>query len=441
MIEPITRRQFIASSSLAAASLALGLGPRAYAQSQGANNRIVLGLIGCGGMGRANLKSFMDIEGVEVGALCDVDAKHLDETVADVVGAGRRAPRTYRDFRKLLEQRDIDAVIIGTPDHWHALPFIAACEAGKDIYCEKPISHSVAEAKAMVAAARHFKRVVQVGTWQRSMPHYQQALEFIHSGKLGEITVCRAWFVNPVGGWIEPIGHQTPTTPPPELDWDLWLGPAPKKAYAANRCHFNWRWFYDTGGGLMTDWGVHLIDIALLGMQQSDPVSVHSIGGRFLLNDDGETPDTMQTVYRFPKWLLNWEVRLNNGRGLDGGRDHGTEFVGTKGTLVVDREGYQYFPEDRRETVLPPPAKMGAPNPHWQNFLDCMRTRATPTSGIESMAKTTIVCQLGNIAYQTGRTIYWDAAQQDVRNRRDAKRCATYHRDYRAPWKLKTYGA
>ncbi len=439
MNNSLSRRQFISRTGATTLGLGLAIGPRAFARSQGANGKLVLGLIGCGGMGRANMNHFMKLDGVEIAAVCDVDAKHVEDAVQDVTKAGRREPRRYSDFRRLLEQKDVDAVIIATPDHWHALPFIAACEADKDIYCEKPISHSFVEARAMLAAAQHFKRVVQIGTWQRSVPHFQQAIDFVHSGKLGEINMCRAWFVNPMGGWLKSIGHESPQAPPAGLDWDFWLGPAPRHGYTPNRCHFNWRWFYDYGGGLMTDWGVHMIDIVLLGMNQSDPLTVQSVGGRFVLDDDRDTPDTMQTTYRFPKWVMNWEVRFNNGRGPDGGRGHGAEFIGTKGTLIVDRTDYQWFPEKPEHEGPPPPVK--AESTHWQNFLDCVKTRQTPRSGIASMAKTTMLCHLGNIAYQSDRTIRWDAQKQDIANREEAKHCTAYERPYRAPWKLKKYAA
>jgi predicted dehydrogenase len=256
---------------------------------------------------------------------------------------------------------------------------------------------------------------------------------------MGEVNVCRAWFVNPMGGWLKSIGHQQAGPAPAELDWDMWLGPAPKVGYTKNRCHFDWRWFFDYGGGLMTDWGVHMIDIVLEGMQDTDPVSVSSVGGKLVLDDDRDTPDTMLTIFKFGKWVLHWEVRFNNGRGIDGGRGHGSEFVGTKGTLVVDRTDYQWFGEKPEHEAPPKPEK--GENTHWQNFLDCVKSREKPRSDIESMAKTTIICHLGNIAYRTGKTITWDPKKQDVAGASlaDARRCPSYERPYRAPWKLKKY--
>lgn len=434
-----TRRQFLHNSATAALGIGLGatLQPRAFSQEKSANDKVIFGVIGCGGMGRANMNSFMKLPGVEIAAVCDVDQNHMNAAVDDVTKAGRAAPKKFKDFRKLLEEKEINAVLIGTPDHWHAIPFIAACEAGKDIYCEKPISQNFMEAKAMMNAAKHFNRVVQIGTWQRSVKHFQDAIDFVHSGKMGEISVCRSWVVNPMTSDISNIGKQNPQTPPPELDWDFWLGPAEKRPYQPNRCHFQWRWFFDYGGGLMTDWGVHMLDIALLGLKQTDPVSISSAGGIFVTQDDRDTPDTLIATYQFPKVVMTWEHRFNNGRGLDGGKNHGTEFIGTNGSLIVDREGYQYFPE--KKDAPEPPKFEKQESTHWQNFLDCVKSRETPRSGIESMAKTTMLCHLGNIALQSSKTLLWDARKQDVKNRGDVKNCISYEREYRKPWKLKMY--
>ena len=429
-----TRRQFIKHSTAVAGGAGLGLpfGSRLMAQSVEANERVRFGLIGCGTMGCANMHNFLQLKQPVV-AVCDVDESHLDRAADDVVKAGQAAPKKFKDFRQLLEQKEIDAVIIGTPDHWHALTFIAACEAGKDIYCEKPISHSLVEAKAMVSAARHFNRVVQIGTWQRSMKHFQDAIAFVRSGKMGKINLCRAWMCH----YLPDIGRQTPQTPPAGLDWDFWLGPAPKHPYQPNRSHEHWRWFYDTGGSLMSDWGVHMIDIVLLAMQETDPVSVLASGGKLATKDDRDTPDTLLVNYRFPTWILNWEHRFNNPRGLSGGKEHGAEFIGDNGSLVVDRSGYRFypFPGDREG----PPRLEWRDSTHWQNFLDCVRSRNKPTSDIESMAKTTIVCHLGNIAFQSGTILNWDARQQDVVDRQAVKNCVSYEREYRDPWKLKIY--
>jgi len=435
MNSPLSRRSFLKTTALATAGVA-ALSHRAFAQSQGANDKIVLGLIGAGGMGRANARECLNLPGVEIGAVCDVDEAHVEKGVADALKKQARTPKTYKDFRALLDQKDIDAVIIGTPDHWHAIPFIAACEAGKDIYCEKPISHSFVEAKAMAAAAKRFQRVVQVGTWQRSVPHFQQAIDFVRSGKIGKIQICRAWATHA----LNPLGHQQPQPAPAGLDWNFWLGPAPVRGFQPNRCHNSWRWFFETGGGKLADWGVHMIDIVLLGMNESDPSTVHSEGGFFSTDDDRTTPDTMQTLFRFPKWQLLWEQRQGNTRGLDGGKDHGSEFIGDKGTLIVDRSAVRWLPENQDDGDFGPGETVRGENTHWQNFLDCVKTRATPRSDIESMAKTTMLCHLGNISWQSKSTVEWDAKAQDIANRA-ARHAISYERPYRKPWKLKMYKA
>lgn len=435
----LSRRTFLQRTGIATAGLGLGLSARSWSRAQGANERVRLGVIGAGSMGRSNMNGLLKVPGVEFVAVCDVDDKQANESAGVVTKAGGAAPQTYRDFRALLDRKDIDGVLIATPDHWHALPFIAACEAGKDIYCEKPISHSLVEAKAMLNAAKHFKRVVQVGTWQRSVPHFQKAIDFVHSGKLGTIAVCRAWFVSAYQGWPKPMESLPDGPAPAGVDYDLWLGPAPKRPFNQNRFHWNWRWFYDYGGGLVTDWGVHMMDIVFLGMKNSEPLSVSCTGGIYALKDSRDTPDTMQAIYKFPNYLMNWETRFTNGRGLDGGRTHGAEFIGTNGTLVVDRTDYQWFPEKPGNEGPGAPEKK--PHDHWQNFIDCVKSRATPRSDIATMAKTTINCHLANIAYQSGKTIYWDAKKQDIVNRGDARDCVSYERPYRKPWKLKVYPA
>lgn len=431
-----SRRRFLKTAGLAATGLA-ALGPRALAQARGANDRIVLGFIGTGNWGvGGNLRRLISLPGTECAAVCDADRRHAGNAVAEALKHQSRAPEIIPDFRRLIERKDIDAVVISTPDHWHALPFIAACEAGKDVFCEKPVSHNLVEAKTMAAAARRFNRVVQVANWQRSVPHFQQAVEFIRAGKLGRVQVCRAWATHTP----RPVGRQQPAPPPPELDWDLWTGPARLLPYQANRVHRLWQWFFNTGGALMADWGVHMIDIACLAMNDWDPVSVHSEGGTYVVDDDRDTPDTMQTLYRFRNWQLFWEQRHGNNQGLDtGGGDAGVSFVGDRGTLIVDRAAVRWFPRDTDEEAPGPGETRRGENIHWQNFLDCVRTRATPIADIASLAKTTILCHLGNISYQAGVTVRWDAARQDVADRAAIRGALAYERDYRPPWRLKHY--
>jgi len=296
---------------------------------------------------------------------------------------------------------------------------------------EKPISHDIREGREMVNAVLKYQRVVQVGTWQRSTQHFVDAIDYVRSGKLGKISVCRAWTCGGAG-----IGHQNPTNPPPELDWDFWLGPAPWVPYRENRCHYNFRWFFDYAAGLTGDWGVHMIDIVLLAMNAWHPVEAHSVGGKIVAgeSDDRDTPDTQMAIFRFkdPDFVMNWEIHVGE-PGLDGGGHHGAEFIGEKGILVVDRGGWNIIPKGRNELQKEPsPNRV---NDHWSNFLECMRTRQKPRSDIETMHFTTTLCHLANTAYLSGQALHWDKNTEKIAER-EAMRCQTYQRPYRKPWKL-----
>jgi predicted dehydrogenase len=432
----LSRRRFLGGAAgLGIAASGLGLRPaRAAPKRVSTNEKIVLGLIGCGGMGPANMRTLMDKPGVEVAALCDVDESHIPPNAADVEKKYGRKPDIYHDFRKLLERKDIDAVIIGTPDHWHALPLIHACEAGKDAYCEKPISHDIVEAKSMAGAVRHYQRIVQVGTWQRSTPEFTDAVAYVRSGKLGKVVLCRAWKTD---GF--PVGHQQPSTPPASLDYDFWTGPAAFIPYAPNHVHGLWRFFLNYGSGMTGDWGVHMIDIALLGMSQNTdlvmPVEVTSYGGRWVFpTDDRTAPDTMQTIMRFrdPEFVLHWQI----GSDHPGRPDHGTEFVSADGrTLRVWRGGWQVLDPDGKPLPTEPAART---NDHWQNWLDCVKTRSPPRSNLASMAQTTIVCHLANASLLAGESVRWSKTKRDIVGPA-GKDTGSYRREYRKPWKLPIY--
>ncbi len=437
----LSRRDFLGKAGaaavgagLAARALAVHSEPTRSAKTPGPNDKIVFGLIGCGGMGSANMKSFMGHPDVDVAAICDVDDDRMPGDFAEIKKKYGRAPAVYKDYRKMLEQRDIDAVIIGTPDHWHALNLIHACEAGKDSYCEKPISHNIEEAVAMAGAARRFKRVVQVGTWQRSTREFTDAIAYVRSGKLGKVTHCRAWIADGTR-----IGKRKPETPPSNLDFPFWIGPAELVPYQSNRVHWNWRWVMNTGGGLTTDWGVHMMDIALLGMSKDQdlvmPKEVYSCGGQWAITDDDrDAPDTIEALLRFedPDFVMTWSV-LRDHPGKPG---HCTEFVGANGrTVRVWRGGWQVLDADGKE--LPkeqaPPA-----GDHWRDFLDCVKSRGMPRAGLASVAQTTIVCHLVNAALYANQSVRWDKARMDIVGRA-GKQTLAYSRPYRKPWKLVRY--
>lgn len=402
----------------------------------GANDKIVVGLIGCNGMGFSNLRTFLSKPNVECAALCDVDQTVLDKRTEDVRKLNGNKVVQYKDYRKLLERKDIDVVIIGTPDHWHCLQMVDAVKAGKDVYCEKPLANSIQELDIMVKAARKYEKVVQVGQWQRSGPHWKDAIEFVHSGKLGNIRTVKTWAYQ---GWMKPVPILEDEAAPEGVDYDMWLGPATKRPFNRNRFHFNFRWFWDYAGGLMTDWGVHIIDFGLYGMKAEAPVSVMASGGKFAYPDDAsETPDTLQAIYEFGAHTMIWE----HATGIDGGpygRNHGVAFIGNDGTLVVDRGGWEVIPEksggsDKMEAVPLTRGKGNDLSLHVDNFLDCLKTRERPAADIAIAANTARVAHMGNIAFKTGRKIHWDDQKNLFVN--DPEANTLMNTQYRGPWEL-----
>ncbi len=435
-----TRRQFIARTGAVAAASAVAPFIRVANAasmkgfSKSPNDKLVIGLIGCGGMGAFNMRNLMAFPDVEVAALCDVDDNRVPNDYNDVEKKYGRKPDVYKDYRHILDRKDIDAVIVGTPDHWHALNLIHAVEAGKDAYCEKPLSHHVTEAISMAAAAKHYKRVVQCGTWQRSTPEFTDAIDYIRTGKLGKIVLCRAWITDSFR-----CGRQKPSDPPKGLDYDRWVGPAPFLPYQSNRLHWNWRWFMNFGGGLSTDWGVHMMDIALLGMSKDQnlpmPTSVSAVGGNMsILDDDRNAPDRMEAIYNFqdPNFSMHWAI----GQDHPGKEGHGTEFVSADGrTLRVWRGGWIILDPDGKEL---PKVSAEAPPSHWRNFVDCVKTRSQPRADIASVAQTTIVCHLSNIALYAGETVRWDNVKHDLVGKAGRK-TGSYTRPYREGYKLPMY--
>ncbi len=301
-----TRLQFIYNSSkiLAGASL-VSVGISGFAKGQkviSPNDKISIGLIGCNGVGWVDLMAHLAIKEVQCLALCDIDDGVLQSRLNEIEKRTGTRPTGYKDFRHLLDRKDIDAVIIGTPDHWHALLTIFATEAGKDVYVEKPLANSIEECHAIAKAVKRYNRVVQVGLQQRSGEHWNNALDFVRSGKLGDIQNIKVWACSNTRNEVAVLPDQPV---PADIDYDMWLGPAPKRAFNQNRFHKNWRSYWDYGGGLMTDWGVHMIDMALSGMNATEPKSVVAQGGKLVFpNSPVETPDTLQAIFQFDKFNL-----------------------------------------------------------------------------------------------------------------------------------------
>ena len=440
-----SRRRFLESSSQALAGLGL-LGPLAARAADrkavAPSDRLRVGLVGCRGMGFSNLRSLLKVEGVECVALCDVDERELARRQEDVGKLQDEAPRLFRDHRKLLDEKDLDAVVVGTPDHWHCLMLVDALAAGKHVYVEKPLANSIAEANAMMSAARKSNRVVQVGQWQRSGPHYAQALQIVRSGEIGKVRLVKVWAYQ---GWMKPVPVLPDSAAPPEVDYERWLGPAPKRAFNPNRFHFNFRWFWDYAGGLMTDWGVHEIDIALWVMDAKAPKSVMASGGKVgYLDDASETPDTLQAVFEYDGFNMLWE----HATGIDGGpygKPEGIAFIGNNGTLVVNRGGWEVIPETYsddgvRKYKLEAMPYQGHNNNildlHTKNFVDAIRANAASSlkCGIDSGSVAAINASMGNIALKTGRKLFWDAKAQQFE--KDALANELTHAAYRAGYQL-----
>lgn len=421
----ISRRRFV--EGVTAAGVAVGVTSRT---SLGANERFRLGLIGAGSRGNQLLGTFLARPDVDVVAVADVDDQQAGKT-ADVIekqkrGGGPARPATMRDYRKMLDQKDLDAVVIATPDHWHALPTLHAVMAGKDVYVEKPVAHNVAEGQAMIKAARKYDKIVAVGTQQRSSTHFQEAVDIVRSGQLGKVFWVQTWnFEN-----ISPVGMGRPTDcdPPAHVDYDMWLGPAPKRAFNPNRFHLLFRWFFDYAGGMMSDWGVHLNDIVLWAMNENGPRSVTASGGIITTDDNRDTPDTLQVVYDFPAFTLTYSMRKGNGLKFNG-HDYGILFCGTDASLLLDRSGYEVIPD---QVVLPygirlvqgdrPLRKINTSarkakgvdgqTAHVDNFLECLKSRKRPTCDIEIAHGSTNTCHLGNIAYRLGRKLRFDVEKE-----------------------------
>ncbi len=406
------RKEFIKQSVLIAGA---GMTYPTYASllnrsaNIGANDRLRFGAIGINGMGWADTKALLKVPNVELVAICDVDQNVLEKRKTELDKKGISV-KIYSDYRKLLEQKDIDAVVIGTPDHWHALMMIHASEAGKHIYVEKPIGNSIGECRSMVGAQERYGNVVQVGQWQRSQQHFQDAVNYIKTGVLGPIRTVKVWCYQ---GWMRPDPIVANSAPPKGVDYKSWLGPAPIIPFNSSRFHFHFRWFWDYAGGLMTDWGVHLLDYALLGMEASLPKSIVGLGGKYAYpNLAEETPDTLTTLYEFDNFNLVWDSAMGIDNGSYG-RDHGIAFIGNNATLILNRGGWEVIEERQSENKVAKPLVKPSDNgldKHAQNFIDAIRSN-TPQSvncSVQQGAHVATVAQMGNISYRSGQKVVWD---------------------------------
>jgi predicted dehydrogenase len=413
---------------------------------KGANDKVAVGFIGLGAMGSGNLGYSMRVPGLAPVALCDVYQPHLERAEAAAKKGGYDI-KGKKDFRDLLADKSIDAVCISTPDHWHPYMTVEACKAGKDVYVEKPASVYVDEGMKMVQAARKYNKIVQAGTMQRSGGFFQKAKELTKSGVLGEITFIHA-FQN---GMTKKAGYGNPKDgdPVPEgLDWEMWLGPAPRVPFNANRWGVKsatfptFRYFWDYAGGAMTDWGVHLIDPFHQCLGEVMPESISTLGGKFYVTDNVETPDTMLATFQYPKFLASYESRTANPMQLFArGQGAATVIHGSEASLMVNRSGCWLIPNNpKSETVKeltfdreknPEMVQMNVP--HWQNWLDCIRSRQAPTSEIETCVRSSTVCILANLSMRFKTRLDWDEKAWTVKQ----KEVQPYLKaKYRSPWKL-----
>ncbi len=417
-----SRRDFLAAS--AGLGLVSSLGP--WARARGANESITLGFVGVGGMGSGLLDIFKGMPDVRVVSVCDVCEPH--RLRAREVAGGK--PELADDFRKVLDRKDIDAVVIATPDHWHAIPAILAMQSGKDVYCEKPLSYRIAEGRAMADSAKKHGRVTQMGNLIHAGENYHRVVEIVRSGVLGKISKTRVWMARMSSN----LGRPDDTTPPPGLDYDFWLGPAPKRAYNPNRSHFNWRWFWDYAGGLLMDFCCHIMDPVLWAMEVDAPETITATGGRYAIDDNCETPDTLEVAYHFAKGFdLVWSSTEASSHGIDG-KGMGIEFQGSNGTLVCDYNTFQIIPEKGVEIALPEktlPRSVG----HHREWLDAIKSRGATSCNFDYGHRLTSVGHLGNIALWTGEKLKWDAKNERITNHESANRHLS-REEYRSPWAL-----
>lgn len=431
------RRSFIRTSVVAATGIGALNFSNLLAMSK-PGDQINIALIGCNTMGFRDLENHLNIPGVKCIGLCDVDQNILTRRAAEIQKNYNQKPKLYSDFRKLLENKDLNAVIIGTPDHWHCLQMIYACEAGLDVYIEKPMANSIEECNLMVKAARRYNRVVQVGQQQRSGPHWYKITQMIKSGRIGKLRKTNIW-----GNFNYGIGQlKTPDSVAPEgVDFDMWLGPAPHRTFNRTRFHGSWRMFWDYGGGLMTDWGVHLIDMALWARDiVTPPQKILASGTNNSFPDHNhETYDTMSVIFETDDYQITWQHTA----GIESGpwdKNYGIEFIGDLGTIVADRNGYRIIAQSDRENrkKTEPELYEGALDSHQdhaQNFIDCVRSRKKTACPPELGRAVAIAAHSANIAVRSGENLLlWDETQGKFSN--SAKANQYVIPEYRQPWKL-----
>jgi predicted dehydrogenase len=463
-----SRRDFLKLTGAGVAGTALGVSASSYASIMGANDRVRVAVCGVRGRGKDHIHGLAHVQGAEIAALCDVDESVLNQRLGDVEKLGLPKPKSYIDIRKLLEDKEIDAITIAAPNHWHSLMAIWACQAGKDVYVEKPCSHNWFEGRQLVRAVKKYNRICQHGSQWRSNPGLLEAMKHLRDGTVGDVYMARALCYK----WRASIGHATEEPVPAGVHYDLWTGPAPMKPFTKNRFHYNWHWIWDTGNGEVGNQAIHEIDIARAGLGVGFPVSVSAMGGHFMFQDDQETPNVLNATFYFDApdgkrkmmevevrhWITNHEAEIGTGAygasvvppaGITpdankkpastqslGPRDAKTNtvgniFYGSNGYLGID--GYDAYKTWVTDQAEPGPHGKGAGD-HYANFIDCIRSRRAEDihSPIEEAHISTTLVHLANASYRLGRTLQFDPAKEQVINDEEANRLL--RGTYRAPY-------
>jgi predicted dehydrogenase len=428
MSHRIRRRAFLRSTATVAAGLA-ALAPARRARAQpSAGERVRLGVMGTNGRGSDLIRSFLEAGNVEIAFVCDVAEPALQKGLKTVGDKQPRPPRGVTDVRRVLDDREVDALVIAAPDHWHAPAAILACAAGKHVFVEKPASHNAREGELMVAAARKHNRVVQLGTQRRSWPGVIEAVEKVRSGAIGRVLFSRGWYNNTRAS----IGRGQPAPVPDWLDWDLWQGPAPAREYRDNYVHYHWHWFWHWGTAELGNNGIHALDVCRWGLGVDYPVRVTSGGGKYRHDDDQETPDTHTATFDFGGKSITWEGRSWHRRGFEGSQ-FGIAFYGEGGSVVLDGGGYKMY--DAKDVEIGQGGGPGGDRDHVKDFLDCIRSGKRPRADIEEGHKSTLLCHLGNVAWRTGRALHTDPKSGRILD--DPAAAALWSREYRAGWEPK----
>ncbi len=422
------RRSFLMTAGLMSAGVATRLNARPLSP----NDKITVALVGCRNMGMIDAAAVIKA-GAEIKTICDLDPEIIAKTLPKITQMQGKTPGTVKEYRRVLDDKDIDGVIFATPDHWHAIQTIHGCQAGKDIYIEKPLSHTIQEGQMMRDAARKYNRVVQVGTQRRSAPHVKSAIDYVVSGKLGKVCMIKSW----INQLRVSIGNPPDGTPPQGVDYDVCLGPAPKRPFNPNRFHYNWRFFYDYCNTELGNQGIHMLDIGMNAIQRMRgglancmPKRISANGGIYWLNDAKEVPDTQVATWDFGDLMLVWEMHSFQKLHLEEHEYTGTSFYGTEGSVVVTSNGWKaYGPKD--EVVA---SDKSTGHTHLENWLECMRSRKQPNGDIEIGRLSTTICHLGNISQRLGRTVHYDPKTETFPGDREANALLT--KRYRAPYTL-----